>query len=165
MFSAYYGLTDDQARQIHEAALRVLAEAGVGLDHPKAQEVLSAFGARVSDNKKRVFFPPEFVEKMLARAPREFLCAARDPRNDLVMKLGRSYTRQGGGPILKYDLRDSSSRLLTMADAVESVRLVNALPRINAPSTMSPQDIEVSTYDIATQSKWCWETPKNTSGP
>ena len=150
MFPIYNVLTDDEARRIHEAALRVLAEAGVGLDHPQAREVLSGLGARVSDDKKRVFLPPELVEKMLARAPREFLCAARDPRHDMVMKLGRSYVRQGGGPIFKYDLRDGSSRPLTMADALESVRLVNALPQINAPSTISPQDIEAATYDIAT---------------
>ena len=139
MFPIYNVLTDDEARQIHESALRVLAEAGVGLDHPKALEVISGLGAEVSGDKKRVFFPPELVEKMLAKAPREFLCAARDPRHDMVMKLGRSYVRQGGGPILKYDLRGGSSRPLTMADAVESVRLVNALPQINAPSTISPQ--------------------------
>jgi len=150
MFPIYNVLTDDEVKLIHNQALRVLAEAGVGLDHPKAQEVLSGLGARVSDDKKRVFFPPELVEKMLARAPREFLCAARDPKYDMTMKLGQSYVRQGGGPITMYDLRDSSSRPLTMADAVNSVRLVNALPQINAPSTISPQDIEVSTYDIAT---------------
>ncbi|UQZ88911.1 hypothetical protein C4J81_06755 [Deltaproteobacteria bacterium Smac51] len=150
MFPVYNVLTADETRQIHEAALRVLNEAGVGLDHPKAQEVLSGLGARVSDDKKRVYFPPELVERMLARAPREFLCAARDPKNDMIMKLGNSFVRQGGGPILKYDLRDSASRPLTMSDAIESVKLVNGLSQINAPSTISPQDIEIPTYDIAT---------------
>ncbi len=150
MFPAYNVFTDDQVKQIHNAALKVLNEAGVGLDHPKAQEVLSGLGARVSDDKKRVRFPPELVEKMLARAPREFLCAARDPKNDMIMKLGNTYTRQGGGPILHYDMRTCAARPLTMKDAAESVRLVNALPHINAPSTMTPQDIDVATYDIAT---------------
>ena len=150
MFPVYNVLTDNEIKQIHQSALKVLEVAGVGLDHPKAQEVLAGLGARISDDKKRVYFPPELVEKMLDRAPREFLCAARDPKNDMIMKLGQSYVRQGGGPIIKYDLRDSSSSPLTMADAVASVRLVNALPQINAPSTISPQDIEVSTYDIAT---------------
>lgn len=149
MFPVCNALTDNEVQQIHQAALRVLSEAGAGLDHPRAQEVLSGLGARVSDDKKRVFFPPELVEKMLARAPREFLCAARDPRHDMIMKQGHSYVRQGGGPIQMYDLRDCSARPLTMADAVDSVRLVNALPRINAPSTISPQDIEPASYDVA----------------
>ncbi|MDR3038294.1 MAG: trimethylamine methyltransferase family protein [Candidatus Adiutrix sp.] len=149
MLPVYNVLTERQVRDIHEAALRVVAEAGVALDHPRAQEALAGAGARISDDRKRVFLPAEVVEKMLARAPREFLCAARDPKNDLVMKLGATYVRQGGGPFAFYDLRNAGTRPLTLRDAIDSVRLINALPHINAPSTVTPQDIDQATYDVA----------------
>lgn len=150
MLPVYEALSPQQINDIHEASLTVLERSGLALDHPRAQEVLAGHGARIADDRQRVFLPRALVEKMLARAPREFLCAARDPRFDLTMKLGQTYTRQGGGPIALFDMRDCSSRPLTLADAVDSVRLINGLPNINAPSTMSPQDIEVATYDIAT---------------
>ncbi|MDL2226928.1 trimethylamine methyltransferase family protein [Deltaproteobacteria bacterium OttesenSCG-928-M10] len=150
MLPLYDVLSTEEMADIHQASLAVLEKTGIALDHPRAQEALSGFGARVSDDRQRVFLPAELVDKMLARAPREFLCAARDPRFDMTMKLGNTYTRQGGGPIAIYDMRGCTARPLTMADAVDSVRLVNKLPNISAPSTMSPQDIEVGTYDIAT---------------
>ena len=150
MLPIYDVLSTQDLLNIHEASLTVLEKTGIALDHPKAKEALAGQGAKVSDDGKRVYLPKSLVEKMLALAPKEFLCAARDPQYDMHMKLGQSYTRQGGGPIFMYDMRDCSSRPLTMADAVDSVRLVNGLPHISAPSTMSPQDIEVSTYDVAT---------------
>jgi len=150
MLPLYDVLSSQEVHEIHEASLSVLEKTGLALDHPRAQEALAADGAEISDDRKRVFLPRALVEKMLARAPRKFLCAAREPRFDMTMELGRTYTRQGGGPIAIYDLRDCSARPLTLADAVDSVRLVNGLDNINAPSTMSPQDIEVATYDIAT---------------
>ncbi|MDR1308604.1 MAG: trimethylamine methyltransferase family protein [Deltaproteobacteria bacterium] len=149
MLPIYYPLTQAQVEQIHQAALEVLAKAGLAIDHPKALEALASHGARVSEDRKRVLLPQATVEALLAKAPREFLCAARNPENDMVMRLGNSYTRQGGGPFSFYDMRSSKARPLTVADAVDSVRLINALPHINAPSTVTPQDLEVSSYDVA----------------
>ena len=150
MLPIYDVLSAQEILNIHEASLTVLEKTGIALNHPKAREALAGHGAKVSNDGKRVYLPQSLVEKMLALAPREFLCAARDPRYDMRMKLGQSFTRQGGGPILMYDMRDCGSRPLTMADAVDSARLINGLQHINAPSTMSPQDIEVTTYDVAT---------------
>jgi trimethylamine--corrinoid protein Co-methyltransferase len=149
MLPIYNPLTNQQVNDIHQAALEVLSKAGLAIDHPKAQEALQANGARISDNRKRVYIPKDTVEKLLLKAPREFLCAARSPQNDMLMKLGASYTRQGGGPFSYYDMRTCSSRPLTVSDTIDSIRLINSLPHINAPSTMTPQDLEVATYDIA----------------
>ncbi|MDR1297480.1 MAG: trimethylamine methyltransferase family protein [Deltaproteobacteria bacterium] len=149
MLPIYEPLTPGQADDIHRAALEVLDKAGVALDHPKAQEALAARGARISDDRKRVHLPEATVEQLLALAPREFLCAARDPDEDMVMRLGAGYARQGGGPFSLYDMRTGKARPLAVRDAVDSVRLVNRLPHINAPSTMTPHDLEVATYDVA----------------
>ncbi|MDR1678113.1 MAG: trimethylamine methyltransferase family protein [Deltaproteobacteria bacterium] len=150
MLPIYNTLTQTEVEQIHAAALEVLAKAGLGIDHPKALEALASHGATVSDDRKRVFLPQGTVEKLLAKAPKEFLCAARNPEHDMIMKLGNTYTRQGGGPFSFYDMRTCQARPLNVADTVDSIRLVNHLPHINAPSTMTPCDLEVATYDVAT---------------
>ena len=87
MLPIYEAFSAEEIQRIHEASLKVLDNTGIALDHPKAMEALAGHGARVSDDRKRVFLPQTLVEKMLARAPREFLCAARDPQFDLTMKV------------------------------------------------------------------------------
>ena len=149
MLPAYNFLTQDEIAKIHEASLQVLEKTGVLLEHPKAQEILAAKGAKISDDKKRVFMPRAFVEKMLKLAPPSFACAARDPQFDLEMKLGNLYMRQVGGPISLLDMRTSKATSMTFQDNMNAARLVNELPNINVTSCMTPQDINPKTYDIA----------------
>ncbi|MDR3205470.1 MAG: trimethylamine methyltransferase family protein [Deltaproteobacteria bacterium] len=150
MLPIYNVLTDEQIAQIHGAALEVVEKVGLSLDHPSALEALSGAGARISDDRKRVFLKPNVVERLLALAPRSFLCAAPNEINDMIMQQGARYTRQGGGPVSFYDMRDCSSRPLTLSDQIDSVKLINALPHINAPSTMTPSDIPAYIYDVKT---------------
>jgi len=149
MLPVYNVLTDDQIKRIHEASLAVLEKTGVFLDHPKAQEILAGQGARISDDKKRVFFPRDMVEKMLQKTPASFVCGARDSRFDLDMKLGNLYMRQVGGPISLFDMRHSKSTPMTFQDNMNAAILINELPHIDISSCMTPQDINPATYDIA----------------
>ena len=68
MLPVYDVLSPEEIEQIHQASLTVLEKTGLALDHPQAQEALAGYGARVSDDRKRVFLPPDLVEKMLGRA-------------------------------------------------------------------------------------------------
>ena len=142
-------LTKDEILKIHEASLEVLEKTGVLLSHPGAQEKLAAQGARISDDRRRVFMPRAFVEKMLMLAPSGFVCGARDPRFDLEMKLGNLYMRQVGGPIALYDFIASKTTPLTFQDNLDAARLVNHLPNIDITTCMTPQDIDPRTYDVA----------------
>ena len=142
-------LTKDEILKIHEASIEVLEKTGVFLAHPAAQERLAALGARISDDRKKVFMPRAFIEKMLKLAPASFICGARDRRFDLEMKLGNLYMRQVGGPIGLYDFITSRTRPLTFRDNMEAARLVNHLSNIDITACMTPQDINPSTYDVA----------------
>ncbi|MDL2260002.1 trimethylamine methyltransferase family protein, partial [Deltaproteobacteria bacterium OttesenSCG-928-K17] len=149
MLPVYNVLTDEEIRKIHQASLTVLEKTGVYCEHPKAQEILAGEGARISDDKKKIFFPPEMVEKMLKRTVPSFVCGARNPEFDLEMKLGNLYMRQVGGPISLYDMRTSKMAPMTFKDNMDSALLNNLLPNIDVSSCMTPQDIEPVTYDIA----------------
>jgi trimethylamine--corrinoid protein Co-methyltransferase len=145
----YDVLTPEQTAAVHQAALDVLARAGAAVDHPLALEASAGHGAKISDDRRRIFWPADAVEKLLAKAPREFLCAAPDRTHDLIMRQGESWTRQGGGPFSIYDLRSGAARPLTLEDCRDSHRLINALPHINCASTMTPQDVNAAVYDVA----------------
>ena len=149
MFKEYDVLDHQEIQRIHDASLRVLEETGIFLDHPKAQEVLSGLGAKISDDKKKVYLNRDLVEKLLARAPKSFKCAGRRPELDLDMRQGNTYVRQVGGPICLYDMRCSTTRPLTLQDNIDSARLIDSLPHIDMSSALSPQDIDPETYDIA----------------
>jgi trimethylamine--corrinoid protein Co-methyltransferase len=142
-------LTNDEIAKIHEASLEVLEKTGVLLSHPGAQEKMASLGARISDDRRKVFLPRAFVEKMLKLAPAGFTCGARDPRFDLDMKLGNLYTRQTGGPIALFDFITNKTTPLTFKDNMEAAHLINHLPHINVASCMTPQDINPKTYDVA----------------
>lgn len=148
MFPVYPMFSQDEIKQIHEASIKVLEEVGVHLSHPKALEVLQGLGARVSDDRQKVFFTKDLIEKMLARAPKSFLCAGREPEFDLEMKLGNSFARQVGGPISLFDMRNSKTTPLTLKDNIDSARLIDGLPNIHIASAMTPQDVDPTTYDI-----------------
>ncbi|MDR2302371.1 MAG: trimethylamine methyltransferase family protein [Deltaproteobacteria bacterium] len=149
MLPVYNVLTDQEVLRIHEASLKVLEETGVFLDHPEAQRILSEHGARISDDRKKVFLPRDLVERTLKITPSAFVCGARNPDFDLEMKLGNLYMRQVGGPISLYDMRNGQMAPLTMKDNVDSAKLINALPNIDVSSCMTPQDINPVTYDVA----------------
>lgn len=151
MFPLYDVLNSQEINAVHEASLKVLEETGVYLSHPKAQDVLSSMGAKVSDDRTKVFFPRELVEKMVAAMPSSFLCAGRDsnPEHDLEMKQGNTYMRQVGGPISLFDMRTSKEKTLTLQDNIDSALLIDGLANINVASCMTPQDINPNTYDIA----------------
>jgi trimethylamine--corrinoid protein Co-methyltransferase len=148
MLPVYNVLTKDEISKIHEASLKVLEETGILLEHPKAQALLVDMGARRSSDGRKIFLPRDLVEKMLAKAPRSFVCAGRNPENDLEMKLGNLYMRQVGGPISLYDMRTSKATALTFKDNMDSAKLINGLPNIDVSSAMTPQDVNPKTYDI-----------------
>ncbi|MDL2226275.1 trimethylamine methyltransferase family protein [Deltaproteobacteria bacterium OttesenSCG-928-M10] len=149
MLPVYNVLSPDQVNRIHEASLKVLEKTGVFLDHPKAQDILSGLGAKISDDRKRVFFPPALVTGMMEKAPPSFPCSAFDPKYDLRMKLGNVYMRQVAGPPAFFDMVTNTARPLTLKDNLEAALLANALPNIDLAGAMTPQDINVNTYDIA----------------
>jgi trimethylamine--corrinoid protein Co-methyltransferase len=79
----------DPARvdDIHRTALGILDEAGLAISLPGAVEALADAGARVDAG--RVHLAPDFVERLLASAPRRFTLHARTP--DRSVEIGGPY--------------------------------------------------------------------------
>jgi len=149
MLNPYEILSTSEISQVHEASLQVLEKVGMKIDHPLAQEKLQGAGATLDKDKNRLTFPAVMVEKALATAKSEFICAGRDSKFDLIMKQGlMPRVRMGAGCISHYDLKNNQSRPLTIKDNVEAVRLVDALEHIDIASSMTPHDLPLNTYDI-----------------
>jgi trimethylamine--corrinoid protein Co-methyltransferase len=116
--------------QIHQAALRILDEIGVEMDHVEMRERLTTLGCRVAGG--RVTFPPEVVAATLAAVPPSFQVYGRTP--EITVLVG------GGGPMLctntgilanVYDLDTGSVRRATLADVAATTRVLDALPNVD----------------------------------
>lgn len=142
-------LSTREIAEIHEAALRVLAECGVFIDYPRALEHLAAQGAEVDTASGCVRFPPRLVEKAL-----------RDCRSTFTLydRAGNPAFEVGGDEVhfatsscavryqgqLRAATGDGSAgaaafctevRSSTAADLVRLTRLADALPQIDLAST------------------------------
>ena len=132
--SALRVLSDAEIAEVHEAALKVLAEGGVFIDYPRALEHLAAKGARVDATSGRVRIPPRLVEESLRACPSSFALYDRE---------GREALRVGGDEVhfatsscaIRYQ-EGAAARPSRAEDLVRLVRVADALPQIDLVSTM-----------------------------
>ena len=78
-------LGEADREQVHEASLRILAEAGVRFHGERALPLLADAGARVDAEAGIARLPRAVVEAALATAPREFVLGARNPVHDYAL--------------------------------------------------------------------------------
>ena len=82
-------INDDQIAQLHMATLEVLEHTGIKLTHPKALELLSGAGARVSGD--RVKLPAWMVQDAIAKAPKRLVLGKRTGERTVFLERDKSY--------------------------------------------------------------------------
>ncbi|MFH1616575.1 MAG: trimethylamine methyltransferase family protein [Planctomycetota bacterium] len=73
-------LSESDMRKIHEGALRILERTGMKVDHLQALEYLRQAGCSVDMDRRTVKFPPEVVEKAVAKMRTNFAQPDRCPK-------------------------------------------------------------------------------------
>jgi len=128
-------LSRAQVQQVHDAALKVLAETGVFIDSTTALDLLAAHGAAVDPERRIARLPEGLVEKAVRAAPEQFhLHDAEGKPAELV-----------GGDAVHFDPGSCAVRVLDddgvtardsmTADLDKVVRLTDALPHLGTQST------------------------------
>ena len=116
--------------QIHQAALRILDQTGIDMDHVEMRERLASLGCRVAG--ARVTFPPASVAATLAAIPPRFRLYGRTP--------GITALVDANGPLLCtntgilpniYDLDTGAVRRATLVDVAATTRILDALPNVD----------------------------------
>ncbi|WP_200800192.1 trimethylamine methyltransferase family protein [Jatrophihabitans endophyticus] len=124
----YEVLSQDAMATLDAGWRRLLTEVGVQFASPRALELFRAAGQRVED--ETVFLDPDFVLEQVAKAPREFDVAARNPANSIhiggdAMAFGAVY----GPPFVREgDVR----RDATMADFRAFAKLAQSFPVLDS---------------------------------
>ena len=129
--------SDDQIAEIHEAALTVLQELGVRVNHDGARGILAGAGALVTEHQVR--FGRELVEAAIASSPPEFTLTGGNG----TLRIGGRNTHfiPVGGPPYAMDT-ERGKRSGTFEDFRNFLRLAQSFDVIHLTGpSVEPQDI------------------------
>jgi trimethylamine--corrinoid protein Co-methyltransferase len=145
----YKPLTDQKVEIIHQKALDILEQVGVGYeDNFEALEMLKQSGCKIDSKVRKIFMPRDLVTKMVNKAPGEFTLYSRDGKNDLFIGKDRVYAGTGGTTVSILDLETGKMRGTLLKDQYNITKLVNTLDNIHFyQSAVVPLDIPGERYD------------------
>ncbi len=132
---------------LHAASLEILERTGVCLRHDDAIALLRQAGAHILDDGW-VRIPARLVEWALRTAPKRIVWADRNGKRSVFLE-GRNVSYGPGSDCPNViDVRDGRRREGQLADIVESVRVMDALPNINfLMSFCMAHDVPQATMD------------------
>lgn len=139
----------EELERIYDAALRILDEIGMQLDHPKALDILEGQGARIDRTKNRAYLPPELVASKAKLIPKKFTYHGRTPEFDYTASLDAPMgSRLNGGCIGYLDLETGMYRRGVIADWRQINQLADALTNIRGVGNFHCGDVPLNTSDV-----------------
>jgi len=134
-------LSEKEVRLIHEASVEILARTGALYDNKTALDILAAHGEKVDRGTGVAWIRPETIEKCIKSAPRKFVLASRDGRNDAVIDGEQMHHMTDGQASFTLDEKTGERRTSTLHDLLLSTLLADALDPIKVMwSTVFPTD-------------------------
>lgn len=147
----YLPLDDHAIRRIHETALEVLEEVGMGNPIPSCVEVCTAIGAVMGDDG-RLRFPRALVEDVVAKAARHFTLYGQSPEHDMQPMGSKVYYGTAGAAVNVVDLETRRYRDSLLQDLYDAARIVDTCDNIHffqrcmVPRDMlDPRDLDINT--------------------
>lgn len=110
-------LSQQEVERIHQATLDVLSKTGIYFwNSPAAVKILGDAGCKVKG--KRVFYPPELVEKTLKLLPNRnnLRLYSRDGKTSVGLKQGETHFMTIGSPYYVFDFDTGRQRDVVEAD-------------------------------------------------
>jgi len=148
-------LDEDAKKAILDAALTVLADVGMVVQHPEAQELLVKAGCRV-DGDGLALVPEHLVRRSLASAPAHVTLYDRNGAPAMQLGGHRSYFGTGSDLLWTSDLETGERRRSTLDDVARAARLVDRLPNMDFamssayPSEADPHEASLRSFAAMT---------------
>ncbi len=145
-------LNEGEVEQIHQAALRLLAETGLIIHDEPMLALLAGLGGQVNRETRRLYLAAGLVEEALALAPAQVNLYNRLGQPAMALGAGPLHARTSSGATGILDLDNGQRREPTGQDLANTVRLADALPHLHGVSTMAvqPADVPVTMVDVHT---------------
>lgn len=140
-------LTPADCARLHAASLAILEQTGLRVLDDDAVERLRAAGARVGDDG-RVFIPGSLVEWALGVAPKSVVLHDRHGNPAITLAGDNVHFGVGSDCMWIVDHRTGERRRAVLADAVDGLTLVDALPNMAFGMSMFlPSDVDPAMAD------------------
>jgi trimethylamine--corrinoid protein Co-methyltransferase len=138
-------LSHDQCEAVHRASLDILRRTGVRVHHEGALVLLRQADVLIT-NTNLVRFPAGLVEWALNQAPSRIALCRRGSDQVAVALEGRQVSFGPGSDCPNYlDPRTAQRRPFTVADVIDAVHVVDALPELGFCMSMGiPSDLTVA---------------------
>jgi len=156
-------LSDEDVKAMHEATLQVMNEVGVIWSHKPSLDILTDAGCTIKGN--RVCFPHGLVMDSIAKANKRPVIRGR---NGQVNELGGGnlYFHNLGGARDVFDARTGTRHTATNEDAVNAVRLLDALPNCHTVTPFfTPPDVSNELLSLYMYRHAISNTTKPVQGP
>ncbi len=161
----YRPLSEDDLRQIHLASLDVLERVGIEVMPSEARQIFADAGARIDEQRNRVYFSRSLVEDAIAAAPSQVRLCGRQERHDMLLGGTRVYMGTGGAAVKVLDLDSGLARESTLLDVAQIARLTDALNNIHFYlRACVARDIPIELLDINTYYASLANTSKHVTG-
>lgn len=119
-------LSPQQAQRSHTAAIQVLENTGVRLDHEEAEVLYLEAGAK-KDAEDRILIPGKMVQKALKKASSSIKMYRRDGEPSMQLTNGKTYFDPGSDALYNIDKKSGELRHSVLSYLTENVRIVDGL--------------------------------------
>jgi trimethylamine--corrinoid protein Co-methyltransferase len=126
----YKPLSEGDIKRIHDAALDVLEDVGVGDPIPEVLQYAVPGGCILGDDN-RLRFPRALVEDLIARSAEEYPLYAPDPKNDLMVRGQEVLFTSSGEAVTILDYDTQKFRPTRLTDLYDAARLGDQLQHIH----------------------------------
>ena len=127
---AYKPLSDHDIQRIHDTALDILENIGIGEPIPEILHYALPKGCLLGDDG-RLRFPRALVEDVIANACKSFVMYGRGEAPDLEVSDTRVHVGSGGAAPGIIDIDTGLYRETTLKDLYDAARLVDRLDNIH----------------------------------
>lgn len=156
-------LSNEEIEKIHTATLQILVETGVILTNTEARDTLTGVGARVEG--ERLHFPPDMVEREMAKCPSEVKIRGREG-DPVCLGDGTLHWHNVGGARDVYEPKSGQLRQATLQDVRDSAKLLDALDSATTITPFfTPQDVPGDLMSLAMYRYSISNTTKPLQGP
>ena len=124
-------LSRSEIERIHEATIEILEDVGIRFPSERALAVLEQSGCDVDRDTQIVRMPRAIVMQAVARAPREYVLAGRDPAADMLIDGRHCYLSNDGSGVSVFDHKTGEKRPSTKSDVAASACFIDALPQLS----------------------------------
>ena len=153
-------LSDQHKDQIHQAALKILAQVGMKILHDQALELLVAAGCNVASDHI-VKIPSDRVLQAIESAPKNIAVYNREAKHCMDVGGRRAYFGTGSDLIFSHDAIENERHPCILEDVCRAARVADALPNIDFimsfahPSDCPPQRAYLASFQtmVANSSK------------